>query len=142
MDEADTHDRSRRAAPKRGSDRVFGLVFAALFAWMGTLPWMRGGALRVWALPVAAAFFLVAIVRPRLLSWLNELWFRLGMQIQRVTSAILLAVVSFGVLTPIALVRRALGADPLRLKRRPRDTSYWAERDGGVATAASLRRQF
>jgi hypothetical protein len=117
-------------------------VFALLFALMGALPWMRGGALRVWALPVAAGFFVAAIARPRLLRWPNELWFRLGLLLQRITSPILLGVIFFGVLTPIAIVRRAIGADPLRLKRSPSDASYWAVRERGAATPESLRRQF
>jgi hypothetical protein len=85
---------------------------------------------------------LVAVARPRLLRPLNWLWFQLGLLLQRITPPILLGLVFFAVLTPVAIVRRFLGADPLRLKRASPTGTYWTARDTRMVTPESLRRQF
>ena len=137
-----THERLHGSGPIRGSDRTFGLVFAGFFAIVALLPWVRGGPFRVWALPVASGLLLVAVARPRLLRPLNWLWFQLGLLLQRITTPILLGLVFFAVLTPVAIVRRFLGADPLRLKRASPTGTYWTARDTRMVTPESLRRQF
>jgi hypothetical protein len=142
MVETRTHERLHASEPTMGSDRTFGVVFAAFFTVVAVLPWVRGGHGRVWALPVAGGLLLVALVRPRLLRPAHWLWFRLGLLLQRVTSPTLLGLVFFGVITPVAIVRRLSGADPLRLKRPPADGSTWTTRATGVVTPDSLRRQF
>ena len=45
-----------------------------------------------------------------------------------VTSWIVLALLYFGVMTPLALAMRAMGRDALRLRRRPGAASYWHPR--------------
>jgi hypothetical protein len=137
-----THERLHGSRPTPGSDRSFALVFAALFALVATLPLLRGAPPRLWALPVAGGFLLVALVHPPLVRHLNWLWFQLGMLLQRVTAPIFLALFFFGALTPFALLRRALGADPLHRRLAASDSTYWIVREGGPITPESLRRQF
>jgi hypothetical protein len=48
-------------------------------------------------------------------------------RVHRAVSVAVLAVLYFAVLTPVALVLRALGRDALRL-RRPTADSYWLDR--------------
>jgi hypothetical protein len=137
-----THERLHGSGPSVGSDRAFALVFAALFGAVATLPLLRGAPLRLWSLTLALGFLLVAVVRPQLAGPLNGLWFRLGLLLSRVTSPIFLALFFFGALTPFALLRRALGADALRLRRTTSDSTYWVVREGGATKPDSLRRQF
>jgi len=56
-----------------GSNKSFGLVFAAVFALISLFPLIHGGSIRMWALPVALAFLAVALVVPSVLSPLNRL---------------------------------------------------------------------
>lgn len=47
----------------------------------------------------------------------------------------------FGVLTPLGLVLRLAGRDPLRLRRDPAAPSYWIARAPASDRRASMRRQ-
>jgi len=125
-----------------GSERNFGLVFAAVFVLMGVLPLVRTGEVRLWPLPIAAVFLAAAMVRPRALAPLNRLWFRIGIVLGKVMTPLVMGVLFFVTLTPIGLLMRLFGKDPLRLKREPAAESYWLERSGPDITAQSLKDQF
>jgi hypothetical protein len=124
------------------SDRAFGLVFAAVFAIIAFLPIVFGGSVRLWSLILAAAFVAVALARPALLAPLNHLWLKLGLLLHRVVSPVVLGIMFFLVVTPIGLLMRAFGKDPLRLKRDPTTTSYWIPREPPGPTPESLKDQF
>ena len=55
---------------------------------------------------------------------------------------LVMAVVFFLLLTPAAVALRALGKDPLRLKRDPRAASYWLPRNPPGPSPGSLKNQF
>ena len=141
--EMKTHERLAGDEPaKGGSDRGFGVVFAVVFVAVGLFPLLNGGAPRAWALGVAAAFLLAALVRPAMLAPLNRVWFKFGLLLQRVVNPLVMAVIYFAVVTPTGLVMRALGKDPLRLKYDPDAQSYWIHRDPPGPERESMRNQF
>lgn len=53
-------------------------------------------------------------------------WMTIAFVMGNIISRILLTIVYYGMFTPIGLLRRAIGRDPLRLKRTERD-SYWLD---------------
>jgi hypothetical protein len=124
------------------SNRSFGLVFAAVFALIGLAPLYRGGDLRYWALGLGVAFVAAAVFAPKVLEPLNRLWFKLGLLIHHVANPIVMFLLFFGAVLPTALVMRAMGKDPLRLKREPAATSYWIAREPGAPERGSMRKQF
>ena len=125
-----------------GSDRSFGLVFAGFFALVALLPLLHGGALRWWALIVAAAFAAVAFFIPRLLHPLNRLWFALGLLLHHVVNPVVMAAMFYGAIMPMAFLVRWLGKDLLRLKHDPQATSYWIVREPPGPASDSMRKQF
>src|ERR1700681_4269722 len=74
---------SRPDAVRRSSNRTFGLVFAAFFFLVASLPLLRGHAWRWWALPCSAVFLLVAVLAPKLLGPLNQAWTALGIVLHK-----------------------------------------------------------
>ena len=110
----------RTEEPARSSDRAFGFVFAGVFAVLAALPLLFGGPLRLWCVALSAAFLLAALVYPALLAGMNRAWGRFGRLLHRIVSPIVLGIMFFGVVTPTALLRRALRHDPLRLRTRSR----------------------
>jgi hypothetical protein len=125
------------------SDRRFGWTFAAAFAVLGLYAIARH---RSWI--VCGLWFLGSIgfgaltcVAPRALTPLKRAWLRLGEWLGRIVSPIVLGVIFFGILTPVALLGRLLGRDELQLKRRATG-SYWLPRTGHDAAASSFRNQF
>ena len=125
----------------RGSERSFGLVFAALFAIIGCIPLLRGHPLRPWALELAIVFFAAAILIPRVLAPLNRAWFRFGLLLHSVVTPVMMAVIFYGAVVPMAVVLRARGRDLLRLKLGKATETYWIVRPPGP-TRGSMSKQF
>ena len=107
------------------SDRSFGLVFATVFAVVAAWPLLSGRTMRWWALAIAVLFAVTALVRPQLLARLNVLWTRLGVLLGKVVSPIALGVLFYLVITPIGIMLRLAGKDPLRLKPQPTARTHW-----------------
>jgi hypothetical protein len=125
-----------------GSDRSFGLLFAGVFALVGAIPLISGREPRWWALAPTAAFLCVALLRPIWLQPLNRLWFQLGKLLHRIVTPIVLGLMFFATFTPIAMVARALGRDPLRLRFDREATSYWILREPPGPAPDSFKNQF
>lgn len=125
-----------------GSDRQFGLVFAAIGAAVALWPLRAGGAVRWPALALAAVFLLAGLVRPSLLGPLNRVWMRVGLLLGRVVNPLVTAVLFFVVFVPAGYLFRLLGKDPLRLKWAPADGSYWIPRTTAGASRETLSKQF
>src|SRR5579862_2607157 len=101
------------------SSRSFGLVFGALFFLIGLLPVVHAGEPRLWALALAALTVALALLAPGILQPLNLAWSRLGLLLNRIVSPIIMAVVFYGAVTPIALLSRRSGKSSLKLQREP-----------------------
>jgi hypothetical protein len=125
-----------------GSDRSFGIVFAVVFLIVALWPLWSWNAPRWWALVVAALFAGVAFTVPALLRPLNYLWFRFGLVLHRIMSQVILALLFFVTVTPIAFIYRLLGRDPLRLKFERDSASYWIVREPPGPPPDTMTKQF
>lgn len=131
------------AAPgKTASDRSFGLVFTVFFCLVGAWPLLDSQAPRIWAFLLAAGFATAALFHPVWLAPLNRQWTRLGLLLHKIVNPVVLGLIFVVAILPIGLLFRAMGKDPLRLKRRPEAASYWIERQPPGPAADSLPRQF
>jgi hypothetical protein len=68
-------------------------------------------------LPVSLGLLILTMAWPNAFRPLAVLWFGLSHLLGRVMSRVILTVVFFVVVTPIALIRRLMGADALQLKK-------------------------
>jgi hypothetical protein len=125
-----------------GSERSFGFVFAVFFAVIALWPLKNGEEARIWALGVAAGFALAALVAPRMLKPLNLVWFKFGMVLHHVVTPVVMGLLFFLTVTPVGLLMRATGKDPMRLKRDPKAASYWIVRDPAGPAPESMKNQF
>ena len=106
---------------RAGSPRAFGIVFAVVFAIIAFWPLIDDGTIRQWSLLVSGGFLLTALVFPKALQPLNKLWFRFGMLLHQIVNPIVMGFLFFVTVTPIALIMRLVGKDPL-LRRFDPDT--------------------
>ena len=135
-------DFHRQTQPQGTSDRGFGWVFAAFFALVAFWPMVRRHeSPRWWALGVAFAFVVAALVSPSLLHPLNLLWIKLGLLLSKVTTPIFAGGLFFLVFTPAGFVLRLMGKDFMRL-RPETGASYWNLRQPPGPAPESLRHQF
>src|SRR4051812_20570682 len=114
-----------------GSERSFGLWFAAAFGLFGLWPVVRGESPRVSAVAAAVVFLSVALARPRLLRPLNVIWFRFGMMISAGVTPVVMALLCLTAIVPTSLVLRMRGNDLLQLQLDPNLRTYWIERPPG-----------
>jgi len=75
-------------------------------------------------LPLGALLIVLGLLVPRVLVWPNRGWMLLAEVLSFVTTRIILGIVFFLVVTPIGVVKRLLGWDPLN-RRSGREQSYW-----------------
>ena len=127
---------------KVSSDRSFGIVFTLVFLAMGV--WVvSGGQSKGWFFFVSAVLFLVAaIARPSILGPLNRAWAKFGLLLGQVFNPLLLGVIFFLVVTPMAVIRRLLGKDSLHLKSKSNLESYWIDRSPAGPKFGSMTKQF
>lgn len=125
-----------------GSERSFGIVFAVVFAIIGLWPLKAGADMRLWALGLAALFLIVALAAPKLLKPLNLLWFKFGLLLHKIMTPLIMGLLFFLTVTPVGMLMRATGKDPMRLKRDPAATSYWITRDPPGPQPDSMKNQF
>lgn len=127
---------------KIGSERSFGFVFAGFFLVLSVLPALHGRELRLWPLPLALAFLLVAQFRPDWLKPLNRLWFRFGLLLNELVSPLVMGALFFLLITPIALVGRLASKAFLDLAADPEASTYWIDRSPPGPPAGSMTNQF
>ena len=123
-------------------DRSFGIVFTLVFLAMGI--WVVSeGQSKGWLFFVSAALFLVvSITRPSILGPLNRAWTKFGLLLGQLFNPLLLGVVFFLVVTPIAVVLRLWGKDSLHLKSKSGLKSYWIDRSPVGPNLGSMTKQF
>jgi hypothetical protein len=124
------------------SNRAFGLVFAAVFAFIGIWPVIGGQLPRLWALCLAGGFLLTVLAFPAALTMPNRLWQRVGLALHRVTTPLAMALIYYTAVLPSGLMLKALRRDLLRLERDPAAVSYWIQRDPPGPERGSMTRQF
>ena len=133
---------NREEEVKVSSDRSFGIVFTLVFLAVGT-GMISGGHSEGWFfLAVSIILFVVTLARPSILGPLNRVWFKFGLLLGQVVNPLILGAVFFLVITPIAVIRRLLGKDSLRLKSKPSLESYWIARNPIGPKPNSMTRQF
>ena len=124
------------------SNRKFGWFFAGVFlACAAYAQWkLHSDVWSAWAL-LAALFALAAILVPDWLKPLNLAWAYLGLLLGKIVSPLVLGLIFLVLITPVGLITRALGRDPLRMK--PIATaSYWIPRDPAGPSPESFKNQF
>jgi hypothetical protein len=143
MSRQDSHENlARKDDVKSGSDRFFGVVFAIVFALIGLWPLLDAEPLRVWAIGCSLTLLMIALAAPRILAPLNRLWFLFGQLLHKIVNPIIMALLFFTTVTPIALIMRLLSKRPLPLDFDPEAKSYWIEREPPGPEPETMTRQF
>ena len=111
---------------KIGSNRSFGIVFFVVFLLIGLYPILKGNDVRYWSLIVSLVFLILGIINSKILSPLNKLWFKFGIFLGRIVSPLVMGIIFFAVVTPIALIMKLLKKNILNLKKNNKK-SYCVE---------------
>ena len=135
-------DLSRDEEVVGASDRAFGLTIAGVCGLVGAVRLVLGHHLALWWLGAAGIALVIAVLWPAALAPLNRVWLRLGLVLYKVVNPVAMGLVFFTTVVPTGLIMRALGKDPLRLKRDPAAASYWIARDPPGPAPDTMKNQF
>ena len=120
---------SRRLGTRERSyrtERDFGLLVGGVFLALGGW-WLYRGSFPTLApvlLVLGATLALLGATSPKTLVVPNRLWMGMAEAMGFVTTRVILGVIFFLFVTPIGLIRRCFGGDPLG-RRAGRTESYW-----------------
>jgi hypothetical protein len=132
----------RKEGVKVSSDKSFGIVFFIVFMALGIWIVLKGQS-EGWLFLMGSIILLtIALACPSILRPLNLTWFKFGLILSNVINPLILGVVFFLVVTPMAVTRRLLGKDSLNLKFKPSLESYWVNRNPLGPKQTSMAKQF
>ena len=110
-------------------------------AGLAALRYFIAGSTAWWLIGPAGGFLLIGLLAP---LWLNPIrvgWMKLAAVLGFVNSRILLTLLFVGLITPLALLLRVLGRQPIDLGRKS-DGTYWHPRVQEDFSASRMERQF
>jgi hypothetical protein len=121
--------------------RSFGLIVGGIFAAIGLWPLaIYFAEPRWWALIAAAVLAVPAVVYPPVLFWPHKGWMYIGHVLAWINTRIILGFIFYGVITPIGVIRRMLGKDPMGRRPSPESKTYRVPRQ--PRHPSHLRRQY
>ena len=123
---------------KIGSNRSFGIVFFIVFLLIAIYPLINNEGLRIWSIIIAIFFLILGLINSKVLTPFNKLWFKFGLLLGKIISPIIMGIIFFLVVTPIAFIMRIIGKDLLNLKFN-KNKSYWIEKTG---PKSKMKNQF
>ena len=112
---------------KIGTNKSFGIVFFVFFLIVSIFPLLNNGDIRVWSLIISLIFLILGILNSKILTPLNQIWFKFGILLGRFVSPVVMGIVFFAIVTPTSIIVRVLQKNLLNLKKGNKKT-YWIER--------------
>lgn len=118
--------------------RRFGFTVGGAFLALGLLAWWRGRATLAAVLAIGGGLLvLAALAVPTRLGPIERAWMGFAYYLSRFTTPIVMAIMYFGIVTPLGIVRRLLAHNPI--VQRETTTGFWKVRD---QRRSRLERQF
>jgi len=74
-------------------------------------------------IPLAAVLLIIDMVYPPAFYYPGKVWFGLVRLIGAIMPKIMLSVLFYALVTPVGLLRRLFGADPMQMKKWKKDTT-------------------
>lgn len=125
------------------SNRIFGFLFCGIFFGISAYAaFHNASAFKIYGwLAAGAAVGLASVVAPNLLTPFNRVWMKFGELMGKVVSPLVLGIIFFVLITPVALISRLFCRDELRLKKA-NTNSYWNDRVPPGPASESFKNQF
>jgi hypothetical protein len=125
----------------RRDGRRFGFTVGGAFFVFAALAWWRERLLIASVLSTFSGLLAVAaLLMPTRLGPIERGWMKLAHAISLVTTPIVMAVMYFGIITPIGLTLRRFGHRAI--EHRPGAHGFWKTRPAGKRRSASMEQQF
>jgi hypothetical protein len=127
--------------PKPASDKSFGLLVAFILFLLSIYFIYSDSSYLTHTSSLTALAILISLTIPKLFAPLNFIWFKLGLLLSRIVNPVVLGMMYFILITPLALILRLFGRDELRLYNK-QGSSKWIIRDQQEIDPKSFRNQY
>ena len=127
---------------KRSSDKSFGIVFSIVFFIIGVWPLFNREEPRFWAFITGLSLFIIAFIKPNLLTKLNLVWFKFGELLHKIMNPLILALIFFIIIMPIGLIMQLCSKRPIPLKFDKAKKTYWIDKTPSGPEPDTMKRQF
>ncbi len=124
------------------SARAFGWLMAGVAALVGLWALWKGKAWMPWPFAIAFAFTLITLLELSVLHTLNRWWMALALLLGRIVTPLVMGLIYFGLVTPLGLLMRLSGKDPMLRRFDSAASTYWIEREPKGPDPATMERQF
>lgn len=129
--------------PIGGSNKSFGVMFGVIFllatAYMVAKD--KSAFAQLLTFVASVTTFIVAFKAPIMLTKPNLYWMKFSLLLARVVSPIVLGVLFYLLISPLAIVLRIFGRDQLLLKRQE-SSSFWKIRNSKGYSLESFKNQY
>ena len=123
---------------KKSSSKSFGYLFFGLFLILSLWPVLKDNSINFLFLSISTVFFILTILKAKILDFLNNYWIKLGELLGKVIAPIIMFLVFFVIVTPLSLLTKLLKKDLLNMRFNDSKT-YWANK---VKKIDSMDKQF
>jgi len=105
--------------------RQFGFMVGGIFLLIGLWPFVwRQESIHVWAVILGSLLAVAGLMMPGILKHVYQGWMWVGHVMGWVNTRIILGVLFYGVVTPMGLVMKLTGRDPMRREFEPEAQTY------------------
>lgn len=116
---------------KIGSNKSFGIVFSIFFTLIFVYILWNTQEINKTFLFLAIIFLILGYLNSRLLTPLNILWFKFGIFLSVVISPLIMSIIFFCVVTPLAILAKIVKKDFLNLDKKKNNNkkSHWIDKE-------------
>lgn len=116
---------------KVSSNKSFGIVFFIFFLLIALYPLINNEDFRIWAIVISIIFLILGLIDSSILTPFNLLWFKFGMLLGRIISPIIMSLIFFAVVTPLAILAKIVKKDFLNLDKEKnlKRKTYWEKKE-------------
>ena len=118
---------------KLPSNRIFGFFFGIVFLILGVF-FFEKKIISYFFLFLSIVFIFLGFLNSEKLKLFNFLWIKLGLTLGAIIAPIAIGFVYYFLISPISLLMRLVGQDPLKIKNKKKVKSYWIKRSSKINT--------
>lgn len=127
--------------PTQKDLRQFGLLVGGVFAVIGLWPVVfRSESPRLWAMMLGSLLMVLGAILPQSLKLIYWGWMKIGHVLGSINTKIILGTIYFLLITPMGLVMRLMGKDPMHRVLAKETTTYRVVR--APRSPQHMRNQF
>ena len=122
--------------------RKFAIILFCALGFFGALVLWRGGEAGLLFWGIGIAILLAGLIKPKLLVPVHKGWMGMSFLMGLLVTHLILALMYYLIFTPVGLLMKALGRDPLRLKFDQNAETYWIRKDQAEFSREKYERMF